>query len=105
MTPAGGADPDKTGIDAGGRHLGALREKPVSRVDGVRTGGPGGVDHGADRQVAVTRVGCTDGDRLVGGARVRGFAIDGRADGDGLDAELATGADDAQGDLAAVGDE
>ena len=43
--------------------------------------------------------------RAVGEADVEALAVGGRVHGDGLDAELAAGADDADGDLAAVGDQ
>ena len=43
--------------------------------------------------------------RLVGEPDVQCVAIELGVDGDGLDAELASGADDAHGDLAAVGDQ
>ena len=42
---------------------------------------------------------------LVGEAHDRGLGVGGRVDRDGLDAELAAGARDPQGDLAAVGDQ
>jgi hypothetical protein len=46
-----------------------------------------------------------DLDGRVSGARVQRALIVGSDDGDGRDPELAAGAEDAQGDLAAVGDE
>jgi hypothetical protein len=43
--------------------------------------------------------------RTVGEADVEALPVSRRVDGDGVDVELATGADDADGDLATVGDQ
>ena len=56
-------------------------------------------------EVALARGGRADADGLVGESHVQRFAVGLGVDGDGLDAELAAGADDAQGDLAAIGDQ
>ena len=47
----------------------------------------------------------TDADVVVGEAHVQRLAVGLGVDGDGLDAELAAGANDAQRDLAAIGDQ
>ena len=58
-----------------------------------------------DVQVALGRRRLADADRLVGELEVRGVGVGGGIDARRLDAQLAAGADDPQGDLAAVGDE
>ena len=56
-------------------------------------------------QIAVGAPRRTDADVFVGEADVQRILVGLRIDGDGLDAELAAGADDAQGDFAAISDE
>ena len=58
-----------------------------------------------DDEVALDGGRRADGIGLVRHLHVQGLAVGLREDGDGGDAGLATGADDADGDLAAVGDE
>src|SRR5690606_7444505 len=95
--------------DAAGRaglgELRVLREEAVTRVDRVGAGDLGGGDQARDAQVRFARVRRSDADVIVGEAHVQGFAVGLGVDGDRLDAEFAAGADDAQGNLAAIGDE
>ena len=99
------ADEDEAGLlDALGE-VGVLRQEAVAGVDGF---GVGDLGRGDDRryvEVAQAGRGGADAHRLVGEAHVLGVGVGLGMDGDGLDAELAAGAQDAQGDLAAVGNE
>ena len=74
-------------------------------MDRVGAGDLGGADDRRHAQIAVGAARRADADVLVGEADVQRVLVGLGVDGDGLDAELAAGADDAQGDLAAVGDE
>ena len=102
-----GARPDER--ELGRRHRSgercALGQEPVAGVDGVGAGPPGGVDDRVDPEVGVGRCLAADRDRQVGVAHERGVGIGIREDGDGLDAETATGTHDPTGDLAPVGDQ
>ena len=90
------ADPGQPGgLDRLGE-VGALGEEAVAGMDRVGAG----LARGADVLLGVEVAG--DLDRLVGRARVQRAAVVGRGDGDGRDPELAAGAEDAHGDLAAV---
>jgi hypothetical protein len=74
-------------------------------MDAVGAGRLGGGEDAVDAQVAV---GCRAGADLyllVGGAREGRGAIGFGDDGNRLDAEPASGANDAEGDLAAIGDQ
>jgi hypothetical protein len=85
--------------------VGVLGQEAVARVDGHGVGDLRGADDGRDVQVAVAGGGRADADRFVGEQDMLEIAIGLGVDGDGLDAEFAAGALDAQRDLAAVGDE
>ena len=91
-----GADVDKGGV---------LREETVTRVDGVGPTGDGGRDDVRDREVRLGGRRVADADGLVGELDVEAVLVGGGVDRDGGEAELLAGADDADGDLAAVGDE
>ncbi len=82
-----------------------LGQEAVARVDGDRVGDLGGGDQGRDVEVAVGGFGRADADRFVREAHVLEVTIGGGVHRHGLDAELAAGAQDAQRDLATVGDE
>src|SRR5262249_55833091 len=58
-----------------------------------------------DAQVALVRGRRADAVRLVGKAYMQRVAVDFGVDGDGSDTQLLAGADQARGDLSAVGDE
>ena len=85
--------------------VGALREEAVAGMDRVGAGDLRGADDRRDAQVAVGAARRADADVLVGEPHVQRVLVGLGVDRDGLDAELAAGADDPQGDLAAVGDE
>jgi hypothetical protein len=74
-------------------------------MNGVTATGDGGIDHGGHIQVAFRGGGGPHPDRGVRRGHVPGAGIGIGVDGDGTDSQLAGGADDAQGDLAPVGDE
>ena len=84
---------------------GVLAEEAVAGVDGVDVGDLGGADDGRDVQVAARALGRSDADGLVGEAHVRTVAVGLGVDGDGLDSQFLAGADDANGDFAAIGDQ
>ncbi len=95
--------------DAGGGQCfgkrGALREKPIARMDGVGTGSAAGLNEIVDHQVRGRGRRRPDGNRLVGHLDVERVAVGVAVDGDGGDPHPPRGADDAAGDLAAVGDQ
>ena len=74
-------------------------------MHGVGAGRARGVDQLVDAEVALGRRARPDVDGLIGVAHVPRAAIAVGIHGDRRDPELAAGADDAHGDLAAVGDE
>ena len=99
--------PDEADV-AGAAHLGeigALGQEAVAGVNGVGAGDLGGADDRRDVQIAVGALGRADAHVLVGEAHVERVLVGLRVDGDGLDAELAAGVDDAEGDFAAVRDQ
>ena len=99
------ADERQAGVRAGAGERGVLGQEAVAGVDGLRAGAAGGVDQRGDREVGLGRGGGADPQRDVGGADVRRLAVGVRVDGDRAQAERAGGADHAQRDLPAVGDE
>ena len=74
-------------------------------MDGDRVGDFGGADDGRHVQVAQRRGRRPDAHRFVGQQHVLEAGVGGGVHGDGLDAQLAAGAQDAQRDLAAIGDD
>ena len=74
-------------------------------MDRVGAGDLGGGDEARNVEVGLARRRRADADVVVGEAHVQRFAVGLRIHGDRLDAEFAAGADDAQRDLAAVGDQ
>ena len=79
-----------------------LRKEAVAGVNGVGVRDFGGGDDAVDAQIALrTRAGA-DADGLIGLLEPWTVLVGGRIHTDGLDAEGLGGADDAQGDLAAV---
>jgi hypothetical protein len=79
--------------------------KAVAGMNGVHVGDLGGADHLGDVQVAFGAARRADAHRLVGKAHMQRVAIRLGIDGDGGDAQFLAGADDAQGDFAAVGNQ
>ena len=74
-------------------------------MDRVAAGHDRGADHGRRREVGPPGIGRPDADRLVGKLDRQRFAVGFAVDDDRLDPERAAGAQDPQGDFAAVGDE
>src|SRR5258706_7104336 len=74
-------------------------------MDRVGRGDLGGADDRGNMQVALRGRRRPDAPRLVGEAHVQRARVGLRVHGDRLDAELAARANDAQRDLAAIGDE
>ena len=90
------------------QHLGeagVLGQEAVARMDGVGAGDLAGGDERRDVEIAVAGRRRADADALVGEADVHGVGVGGRMHRHGGDAELLAGAQDAERDLAAVGDE
>ena len=84
---------------------GVLGEEPVAGMDGVGAGDLAGGEELRNVEVGVARRRRADADALVGEADMHGVAVGGRVDRDGGDAEFLAGAEDAERDLAAVGDQ
>ena len=94
---------------AGGLHrageLGVFREEPVAGMDGLGAGGAGRLDDLVDHQVGLLRGRGADVHGLVRQLPVQAAAVGVGVDRHRADAESVAGADDADGDFAAVGDE
>ena len=91
-------------LDAFGE-VGVLGQEAVTRVDRDGVGDLGRADDRRHVEVTVARGRRADADGFVGEQHVLQVAVGRGVHGDGLDAELAAGAQDAQRDLAAVGDD
>jgi hypothetical protein len=74
-------------------------------VDGVDVGDFRGADDPVGAQVAVGALGSADADGFVCELDVERLDVGLGVDGEGFDAQFAAGADNAQGDFAAVGDQ
>ena len=85
--------------------VGVLGQKAVAGMNRVGAGDLGGADDRRNVQVAVGAGRRADADVLVGEADVERVLVGLGVYRDGLDAELAAGADDPQGDLAAIRDQ
>src|SRR5205814_9173455 len=85
---------------------GVLGEEAVAGVDGLDFLLAGEGDDAVDVEVGADGLaGPADAVGLLGLEAVQGEAVLVRVDGDGTDAQLVRGAEDADGDLAAVGGE
>ena len=98
-----GPDEDQARVRAGPGERGVLGQEPVTRVDGLGAGLACSVQDAPDVQVALGGRGRAEPDRLVGLADVPGTGVGVAVDRDAGDAEGPQGADDADGDLSAVG--
>src|SRR5581483_11372778 len=87
------------------REIRVLRQEPVAGMDTDRVGDLRGADDRRHVEVARRRGWRADADGLIREQHVLQAVIGGGMDRDGLDAELAAGAQDAQSNLAAVGDD
>ena len=84
---------------------GVLGQEAVAGMHRVGAGDLAGRDQRRDVEIAVARRRRADADALVGEPHVHGVGVGGRMHRDGGDAEFLAGAQDAQRDLAAVGDQ
>ncbi len=92
-------------VDDGLGEVGVLGEEAVAGVHRVGAGPGGDVDELVDAQVGIGSGLAAQGVRFVGEHGVQGLAVGVRVHGDAAQAGILAGADDADGDLATVGDE
>src|SRR5690554_2789366 len=85
--------------------IGVLGQEAVARVDGLGVGDFGRRYQRRNVQIAQRGRGRADAHRLVGELDVLGLGVGLRMHGDGTDAELAAGTQDAESDLPPVGNE
>ena len=85
--------------------LGFLGEEAVAGMDGLGAGGAGGGNDLVDHQVGLLGGRGADVHGLVRQLPVQAAAVGVRVDGHRADTQAVAGADDADGDFAAVGDE
>ena len=98
------ADEGDTGLGAGTREAGVLRQEAVSGMDGVNLALDGQGDDARDVEIGFDGgLAFADQVGLVGLETVQAEAIFLGIDGDGTQVQLGGGAKDADGDLAAVG--
>jgi hypothetical protein len=100
-----GTDPGDACLDHAGSELRVLGQEAVAGVDGVRTGLAGGVDDFVHHQVGLGGGAAAQRIGLVSKADVQGVTVCVRVDGNGGDAFITGGADDAHRDFTAVGDQ
>src|SRR5207247_2948175 len=105
LHPGRRPDEDQAGIGHRLGEIGVLGKETVARVDGDRAGPPGDLDNPPAVQVALAWRRRADRIGGVGGPNVQRVAVDVAGDGDRADAEIVAGANDAERDLAAIGDE
>ena len=99
------ADEGQPGVGAGTGEIGVLGQKAVAGMDGVRSGALGGVKDGGDVEIGAGRRGRAKTHGGIGLFHVSAAGVGVGIDSHGAQAQLVAGADDAAGDLAAVGDE
>jgi hypothetical protein len=99
-----GADEGKSGAFDRFSEIGVLREKTVTGVNSLGVGDFGGADDRRNVQVAVASRRRADAQRFVGEAYMHQVTVGLRVNGDGADTEFLAGAQDPQGNFAAVGD-
>ncbi len=87
------------------RELGVLGQEAVARMDSLSTGLLAGGDDLVHDQIGLFRGGRADADGFIGQIDVQRILVGFGINGDGLDAHLAGGLDDAAGNFAAVGDQ
>ena len=100
-----GADEDDPRVRAAAGERGVLGEEAVPGMERVAPRLPARGQHRVDVEVALRGGRRPDRDRLVGETDVNGVPVGLRVDGDRRDLELAQGAENADCDLTAVGDE
>jgi hypothetical protein len=102
---AAGADPGDPCRHHGLSELRVLRQKAIARVDRLRSGRLGRREHLGLIQIALARRRWPDEHRLIGLADMQSLRVCLGIDGDGAQAHALGGAEDATGDLAAIGDQ
>ena len=85
--------------------FGVFRKKTVAGMDGVGAGDLAGREKGGNIEIGLARRRRPDADRFVGQLYMHGFGVGRRVDGDRRYAQLLRGAQDSQGDFAAIGDQ
>ncbi len=85
--------------------FGVLRQKSVTRMDGICPGDFAGRDDRRNVEIAVARRRRANAHALVGETHMHGIGISGRMHGHRLNAKLAAGAQHPEGDFATIGDE
>src|SRR5579864_5784658 len=74
-------------------------------MNGFHIGNFGRADDRGDVEIAARTLSRADANRFVGEAHMQAMTIGLRINGDGSDSQVLTGADDANGDLASIGDQ
>ena len=105
MASASGTNELYARVGAGSGELCVLGKKSVTGMDGVCSGSRGDVENLPNVEIRLGCRGRADGVRLIGLADVQRSAIHVRIDGNSRDSHLVAGADNAYGNLAAIGDE
>ena len=101
-----GADEGDAGCGAGLNEVGVFREQPITGVNRIRPAGPGHPDDFRNRQIGRDRPhALADAIGLVGLEAMQRKLVLFGIDGDGALAEFGRRAHDADGDLAAVGNQ
>ncbi len=95
----------QAGFGTGASEVGVLGQEAIARVDGVASGALRGVEQSDDGEIALGRACRADLVGFIGKPYVGRQAVGLRVNGHRRDAELATGAHDANGDLTAIGDQ
>ncbi len=85
--------------------MGVLGQEPVAGMDGIDIADLRRADDAIDFEITLLTGGFTDTDRLVGELHMERIDIRRRIDRQRLDPKFLAGADDAQSNLAAIGDE
>jgi hypothetical protein len=101
----GRSDEEEAVLARGTRQAHVLGQKAVSRMNGVGFGPDRRADNRLDVEITAARLRRPDADRAVGEPCWHGVEVRLRSREHCLDAEVAAGADDADGDLAAVRDQ
>ena len=98
-------DEDEAGIGHRFGKAGILGQEAVAGVHRIGAAALGGIEDGGDVEIGLGGLGRADQHGFVRQLHRQRVRIGGAVDLDGVDAELARGADDADRDLAAIGDE
>ncbi len=104
---ADGRRPDELDVAARAdlREVRVFAQEAVAGMNRIRIADLRGADDAVDLQIALVARAGADADGLVGELHVERIHVGLGINGEGLDALLLAGADDAQGDFAAVRDE